>query len=235
VLRELQAELGVLDELVREPWVQGAAPAAVPQLADILTLQLAETDLRHIWAAQPRLYDEKFHILQAPQLRWHDLGYFREACALRDRDLGLGFVDIDNFGAFNKALTEPMVDELVLPRFMRALEAAVFGRGFAYRMGGDEYVLLLPNVDTAELRSFLGGLRETVEHLRYPSIDRNTTVSIGYVVVPPHASMTNREVIRAAATAKATAKDAGRNRIAGFDDGYCDPRPAHGVVEAMRT
>ena len=223
ILREPQAEMDTLNELVASPWIQELTPADLPQLPDIITLELAESDLRSSWESRTRIYDEKFHILQSPQLLWDDIRYFREACALRGVSAGVAFVDIDDFKAVNTALTEPVVDEVVLPRFMLTLERSVFGRGFAYRMGGDEYILLLPNLSCSELRSFLGDLRTRVAQQKYPGTEVQTTISVGYAMVTPRTPLTDREIVEAAASAKARAKDAGRNRVAGFADGYCEP------------
>ena len=55
-----------------------------------------------------------------------------------------GPFNIDKFKDFNTKYGETQIDVRLLPRFMAALEAHVYSRGFAYRFGGDEYVVLLP-------------------------------------------------------------------------------------------
>lgn len=65
--------------------------------------------------------------------------------ALEDKDVEVRRVAL---------LGEVEVDRKILPRFMRTIEAHVFARGFAYRFGGDEYVLLIPQ----GCRSPVGGV-----------------------------------------------------------------------------
>ncbi len=217
VVRDLQHELDVLTGLVSEAWVQATQPAELPQLVDILSLEIAEAELRTPWEAMERVYDEKFHTLQAPQLLAVDLSYYRSGCSIRRRSVGLAFVDIDDFKRFNTQYGEGIVDIIVLPVFMRAVEATVFGRGLAYRQGGDEYVLCIPNVDASDIRLLFDRVRTTVSNLRYDGIEDATTVSIGYVLLAPNSPTTNAEALSKAAEAKQQAKDAGKNRIAGFE------------------
>src|SRR5207247_1311212 len=126
-----------------------------------------------------REYDEKFHMLQSPALFLPDLRYFRAKCELRDRPLAVAFLDIDGFKKFNEVHTETKVDRNLLPRFTQALEAHVYHHGYAYRQGGDEYLVLLPSLSKEFAIAFLDELRLKLASLKYPEIDGSTTVSIG--------------------------------------------------------
>ena len=109
-----------------------------------------------------------------------------------------------------------MIDRNVLPKFMLCLEAFVFGRGYAYRYGGDEYAILLPGVGQQAAKDALEGLRLQVQSLRYPGISTSMTISVGMCVVEPDCYLTNFEVEHNAERAKNVAKEEGRNQIAVF-------------------
>jgi diguanylate cyclase (GGDEF)-like protein len=169
-----------------------------------------------------REYDEKFHILQAPGLFLKDLDDYRERCEMRGASIVIGYIDIDGFKSFNERYGETDVDRRVLPTFMAALEAHVFAHGFAYRFGGDEYILLLPNMSFEMARNFLDELRRDLAEVKYPGVSERTTVSIGFCYVDPDCSLTDCEAMERANDAKKFAKDHGRNCIATFRDDRFD-------------
>ena len=78
----------------------------------------------------------------APRLFFDDLEEVRSAAEIRGLPFAVSFLDIEFFKAINDRYTEPTVDRDLLPTFMRCMEAHVYGRGRAYRQGGDEYVVL---------------------------------------------------------------------------------------------
>jgi diguanylate cyclase (GGDEF)-like protein len=165
----------------------------------------------------PRQYDEKFHILQAPQLFLPDLAYFRAKCEDRETPLAIAFVDIDDFKSkFNTPHGETKVDRNVLPRFMQAMEAHAFHHGYAYRQGGDEYLILLPSLSRPLAVAFLDELRCKLADLAYPDVAEKTTASIGLCIVDSDCPLTDRELLDRANLAKQFAKENGKNRIATF-------------------
>src|ERR1019366_4323533 len=76
-----------------------------------------------------------------------DLAYYRQRTDHCGSSLAVAFVDIDHFKEFNTAHTETVIDRNVLPRFMQLVESHVHFHGHAYRQGGDEYLILLPNLE----------------------------------------------------------------------------------------
>jgi GGDEF domain-containing protein len=103
---------------------------------------------------------------------------------------------------------------------MAKLEAHVFNHGYAYRHGGDEFVLILPNMRFDLAVVYLDILRRDIEQLEYPGIERRATVSMGFVYVDADCSLTNREVVEKSNWAKKYAKgekgEGGKNRIATY-------------------
>lgn len=217
LLNTLEEEVKVLDGLVNENWFQKIAMLRLPRLKDFLPVQYIESAFASQAPLAARQYDEKFHILQAPGLFLSDLAYFRAKCEDRDVPLAIAFLDIDNFKQFNTKHTETKVDRNLLPRFMQAIEAHVFQHGFAYRQGGDEYLILIPSLSRALCIAFLDELSIKLAGLNYPEIEGSTTVSIGLCVVEPDCPLTDRELRDRASLAKQFAKAEGRNCIATYD------------------
>lgn len=222
-IRYLEKELRVLDEVIEAPWFSEVAPARLPRLTDYLSLRFAEQALggggeqalgREELA--PRVYDEKFGILEAPALLFSDLAAYRRRCGLRRVTVCVVYLDIDDFKAFNTRFGETRIDRDLLPAFMELLEAHVFAHGHAYRFGGDEYVMLLPNYPPEDavrlVRRFQAALRE----LALPGIEPPPTISAGICPVGPDCILTDREALERANRAKNHAKAHGKDRVAWY-------------------
>jgi len=100
---------------------------------------------------------------------------------------------------------------------MQTLEAHLYYHGFAYRQGGDEYLILLPSLSKPLAISFLDELRVKLAELKYPDIDGLTTVSVGICVAEPDCPLTDREFRDRANQAKEFAKKKGKNCLATYD------------------
>ena len=117
------------------------------------------------------------------------------------------FLDIDNFKALNTRYTHTKVDASFLPDTMRLLERITRLRGGSYRYGGDEYFVILPNVDTAEARGIAENIKAAYANHSF-RIDEEqipVTVSIGLAMWPSHGS-NYTEVLASANTAEGGAK-----------------------------
>jgi GGDEF domain-containing protein len=99
---------------------------------------------------------------------------------------------------------------------MQTIEAHVFHHGYAYRQGGDEYLILVPSLSSLMANAFLDELRCELANLEYPDIQGRTTASIGLCVVDPDCPLTDRELRERAGQAKQFAKHHGKNCIATF-------------------
>jgi diguanylate cyclase (GGDEF)-like protein len=163
-----------------------------------------------------RQYDDEFHLLQAPTLFLQDLNYYRGKCEVRNIPVAIAFMDIDKFKEFNTAVGETAVDRHVLPFFMSAVEAHIYGHGYAYRFGGDEYALLMPNADADLAMTFVSGLRERVAALHFSGTDKTITISVGLCVAHRDCFLTDGELLQKAERAKNFANKKGRNRVGGY-------------------
>ena len=209
----IEARTKEMDELLQLPELKRTVPAREPGLIDFLTPALA---LGHRGLPTPDSseLDEKFGIL-APSNRFAaDLDTWRNLCEVRNVPLTVAYIDIDNFKDFNTTYSETQVDRSLLPVFMRALEALVFARGKAYRFGGDEYVVLLPNHDFASAALLLLDFQRRLRSLKYPGIEDHVTVSVGMYCIDSNSPLTDEEVLASANLAKNEAKNRGRDRIA---------------------
>jgi diguanylate cyclase (GGDEF)-like protein len=225
----LEEDVKILDALVNEPWFQQIEPLRLPRLKDFLPVQFIESATASQVLFPERQHDEKFHILQAPTLFLPDLAYFRAKCEDRESPLAVAFLDIDHFKQFNTDHTETKVDRNLLPRFMQAVEAHVFHHGYAYRQGGDEYLILIPSLSRALAIAFLDELRCKLADLSYPDIGGRTTVSVGVCIVEADCPLTDRELRDRASEAKKFAKENGRNCIATYEGQRFIPRELHVV------
>lgn len=216
LIRLLKRELLSLEHLMSAPWFQETAAQRVPELTDYLSIRHAEAAVPHPLTLRPREYDEKFHILEAPSLFLPDLAYYRRRARFRGVPVSVAYLDIDDFKAFNTRYSETRVDLDLLAPFMEAIEAHVFSHGHAYRFGGDEYLLTLPNMGRSSAVAFLRALQERIAQTEYRGVHRAPTVSIGLLVIDVDCVLTDREAQERANAAKNHAKATEKGRIATF-------------------
>ncbi|HEY4697402.1 MAG: hypothetical protein A3J49_04050 [Gallionellales bacterium RIFCSPHIGHO2_02_FULL_57_16] len=215
---ELTAQIECGNSVLKIQLLADASPVGPFHLSNYLNLETLARLMGKDGQLVERVYDAKFHILMEHSLFAKDLRYFIDQCTMRDRPVSVAYIDIDNFSKFNRDLPgkETQVDRDILPYFMRALEAIVFGKGFAYREGGDEYLVILPNSDNREALQFFEALRKHLASVTYPIEIDGPTVSVGVCTVSPSDRKTPRQIQEFANHAKAHAKTGGRNRVAGY-------------------
>ncbi len=201
-----------LDAFMEKDWLQETKSLILPNLTDFVVLSVLE-EKRVSGNLPARRYEDKFGVLQTSSLFLDDLRYFRAQCELRGVPLIVAFLDIDNFKEFNTRHTEEVIDRDLLPRFASALEAHVYNHGYGYQQGGDEYLVLLPNMSEDWGTRFLCEFQRRLEKVEYRGIPQGPTVSIGLCHVTNGCFLTDREIRERANWAKNHAKGAGRNCI----------------------
>jgi diguanylate cyclase (GGDEF)-like protein len=217
LLEMVDSDLTFVEAMFRQEWFRVTTARRIPRLTDYLTLKAAYEALRfRPDQVEPKL-DEKFGFLQSPTEFIPRLRSCRIEAWLRSNTTSVAFVDIDDFKRFNTKHTETAVDREMLPRVMQELEAHVFSHGWAYRFGGDEYVILLPNTDFAQAEKSLSSLQTKLSTLRFFG-DDHITVSIGFCSPGPDSYLTDQEILQSANRAKAFAKNTGKNCIAAYDE-----------------
>ena len=157
--------------------------------------------------------EQKFRILFSPGQAKTDFETFVAEAKKLTNPVAVLFLDIDHFKALNTRWTVTTVDDTILPEAQRLLAKLVQSRGEAYRLGGEEFLLIMPNLDAGEAKAFAEKVRHTFERHSF-SIRGETqkiTLSIGVALWPENGA-TYDEVVQAANHAEAKAKQT-RNTV----------------------
>ncbi len=164
--------------------------------------------------------EQKFKILLSQPQEQRDFDNWRADAGEQSFPIGVLFIDIDHFKELNIRHTETKVDQTILPQAQALLRQVTAHRGGAYRHGGEEFVVLLPNHNSEEAMLFAEKLRKAFETYRFQVSlrDEALTVSIGVAIWPDHGE-TLSEVLEAANRAEHMAKSEGRNTVRMFVSG----------------
>ena len=192
-----------------QPWL------AILAVAPMFTLQRGAL-MRELEAAATT--DAKTGLLNA--VAWEHLAERELARARRDRyPLGVLLVDIDRFKKVNDDFGH-LVGDHVLRRIGKAIAAEVREYDGVGRFGGEEFVVLLPEVDAIESMVIAERIRVRIARLRVSEFvdevnsnkDHELSVSIG-VTSSTFGGEEVSDLLRAADLALYRAKAEGRNRV----------------------
>jgi diguanylate cyclase (GGDEF)-like protein len=131
--------------------------------------------------------------------------------ASHDRPLSLVMIDIDNFKKVNDTYGHPTGDR-VLCMLADILRGEIEAGAVAARLGGEEFVLVLPDCEVEKAVSLAERIRTRVERMRVPGVSGIITASFGIATFPLHASSYD-SLIERADGALYQAKRTGRNRV----------------------
>ncbi len=125
---------------------------------------------------------------------------------------GLLFVDIDEFKKINDTYGHGVGDE-VLQMVAHALRASLRSFDFVGRWGGEEFVVILPNITDDVLEAVAERCRRVVEESAYQHMGKQiqVTVSVGAVLADPEE--TADACVERADNLMYQSKSAGRNRV----------------------
>lgn len=141
-----------------------------------------------------------------------------------EQSLGVLMIDIDHFKQLNDAKGHEAGDA-VLKEFGRMLASGFRTGDEAFRYGGEEFVVLMPNASAKDVLERAHGLRHELRQLHVPAAGYDVgpvTASMGVSAFPADGS-TPAELLRAADQALYGAKQSGRDRI--LDHGSLAPPP----------
>ena len=131
------------------------------------------------------------------------------------KGLCLILCDIDHFKNFNDTWGHLLGDQ-VLKAVGRKINESMRDKNTAYRFGGEEFVMLLPNTNIRIARHFAETIRKKFEKLslkdkRSGQVINNITASFGVVESKPNETLT--DLIARADDYLYKAKSLGRNRV----------------------
>ncbi|MGA8185552.1 MAG: diguanylate cyclase [Terriglobia bacterium] len=143
--------------------------------------------------------------------------YARKLMAMaRRKDTPLGFImlDLDHFKNMNDVFGHEVGDR-ILKQFAKTVTQSMRETNLTARLGGEEFVILLPDTGADACQVVAERVRNAVGHMRMPQVkDRQVppiTVSLGIAVYPAHGG-TLEEMLHSSDRALYASKRAGRNR-----------------------
>lgn len=197
----------------------------------LLSLALMRSDVQHRSAS---VIDPLTSMLNrnALAVRVEEL---RHQAAIVQQPIGLIVCDLDHFKAVNDNHGHAIGDA-VLRDVAYSLRKRLRAFDLAYRLGGEEFLVLLPGADARQTASLAEDLRQTILSERHGGL--SVTMSFGVSVSQP-SSFDYEHVFEAADQALYTAKAAGRNCVrSGASDlgvplvGDAQPRQLEGALPA---
>ncbi|MCC6176545.1 MAG: diguanylate cyclase [Chloroflexi bacterium] len=159
------------------------------------------------------------------QLR-EDLDLFQGQLTRYGHRYAAAICDIDRFGAYNETYGRLAGDE-ALRSFAQTISQQVRTGDRAYRSGGAEFILLLPEQTLESARIAVERLREALEAQALPDAGNPpwnvVTISAGIAAFTPSSTGTYDALLSDASAALRRAKAGGGNRVASSEHGAAEP------------
>jgi len=131
--------------------------------------------------------------------------------------LSMLMLDLDNFKAFNDSYGHDVGDK-VLASAASTVRTIVAGKGEAFRYGGEEIVVLLPNHSIDEGVLVASRIRQGIEGTSVDNLDAKVTASLGVATYPAPAHDA-QQLFKQADVALYDSKHSGKNRVTVNRDG----------------
>jgi len=146
--------------------------------------------------------------------RRHAMELLSKACGQSARgayQLGVVYLDLDHFKKTNDQYGHRMGD-LVLQRFADVTQRHLTNQDFAARLGGEEFMLVLPVSDPEEARNLVEGILMGMRSQRFKDAPGLVVTVSGGLAMLNHGE-TPAQLIRRADQALYRAKETGRDRL----------------------
>jgi len=140
------------------------------------------------------------------------------------KDHCLALLDIDHFKRVNDNFGHVHGDEVLL-RFARAMVQTFRGSDLLFRLGGEEFVVILGEVDLERASSVFKRFLQTIESTHFPQVGR-VTASVGVTLIT--GSDMPSAIVGRADKALYYGKNNGRNQVCVYES-----LVAEGKVEAI--
>jgi two-component system cell cycle response regulator len=150
-----------------------------------------------------------------------DLDVLQARSSRYGHSYAVALCDVDRFKEYNDRYGHPAGDE-VLEKVAGVIMGNRRSGDTAYRYGGEEFLIVLPEQTLQSAASTADDLRKTIERLRIPH-EANTptgtvTISAGVAALASGDAKSTDELLGQADAALYRAKEAGRNRVASFEN-----------------
>ena len=161
-------------------------------------------------SVMPQQELDEFGILYRRNVFEQDLRQMADEAGRTGDPLALLMIDADHFKQVNDTHGHQAGDE-TLKELFEVVRRRVHGKGRAYRFGGDEVIVLLPNYSVEEAQALAEKIREGYAKSKAGQ-DYGVTGSVGVACLPYHATDANALKNRGD-EALYKAKEAGRNCV----------------------
>lgn len=130
------------------------------------------------------------------------------------RPLAVVLLDIDHFKPINDRHGHHVGDECIKVMAGMIQDGLNRPADIAFRYGGEEFVLMLPDTDMQGALGVADRIRERIlaARIEVAGLTLSMTVSAGVCAPKPHAELTPQDLLKGADTALYEAKEQGRNR-----------------------
>ncbi len=142
----------------------------------------------------------------------------------QDHKIAVFLVDVDNFKQINDSLGHTDGDTLLATVGQRLL-SSVRESDTVARMGGDEFVIVMPDFRTMEDVERCGRqvIRNAAQSIRIAGRELSVTLSVG-ISIYPDGGLSAEELLRNADAAMYSVKDSGRNSLRLFTESMAATR-----------
>ncbi len=141
-----------------------------------------------------------------------------ENASLNHEVFSLIMLDLDNFKSINDSLGHQTGDT-VLKNVCKIVLDNLVEPSFCGRFGGEEFVIILPEMALEDAIIFAENLRVQIDNSKILGEKRPVTASMGIVSYPEHGEI-QQELIEKADQALYVAKETGRNRCQLWEEGF---------------
>lgn len=146
---------------------------------------------------------------------YQKLDYELDRASRYKRSVAVIMMDMDYFKSVNDE-NDHLFGSFVLGEVGRLIKDNMRKVDFAARYGGDEFLIVLTEINTDGARKFAERLKILIEshNFKNDQHEKKLTASIGLAVTPPgFKDVDARSIVRAADQALYRAKESGRNRV----------------------
>jgi diguanylate cyclase (GGDEF)-like protein len=216
----LASSLGVDPAQVIASPQRALFPLALLVAVALLSLALMQSDVQH---RSESVIDPLTSMLNRNALMAR-VDELRAQARFVQQPIGLIVGDLDHFKAINDTHGHAAGDA-VLRDIAYCLRKRLRAFDLAYRLGGEEFLVLLPGADLDEAATVAEDLRRTIAATRPGDLSAPVTMSFGVSASEP-SRFEYDEVFEAADRALYEAKSSGRNRVHSAGSPYDASSPA---------